>query len=53
MSAATVLQLRKQRKEIVGRMESLLNTGTPAAMTEWKALSQRVDSMGDNALPDL
>ena len=47
MSAATVQQLRKQRKELAGRMNALIESGTPAAMTEGKALGQRADSLGD------
>jgi HK97 family phage major capsid protein len=47
MSAATALQLRKQRKEIVGRMDALLDSTEPTAMAEWKALRQRADKFGD------
>jgi HK97 family phage major capsid protein len=47
MSAATVLELRKQRKDIAGRMNALIEKGTPEAINEWKALGKRADSLGD------
>src|SRR5258708_7842290 len=47
MSAATIAQLRKQRRDIAGKMTVLLDSKEPSAMVEWKALADRADNLGD------
>ena len=46
MSAATALQLRKQRRAIADKMATVLDSNTPSAMVEWKALAGQADALG-------
>ena len=46
MSAATALQLRKQRRALADKMATVLDSNTPSAMVEWKALAGQADALG-------
>jgi HK97 family phage major capsid protein len=46
MSAATVLSLRKQRRELSERMSACLNSTSPSALAEWRALDAQQDKLG-------
>ena len=46
MSAATALFLRKQRRELSERMSACLDSKSPSAMAEWRALDAQQDKLG-------
>ena len=45
-TAATALQLRKQRRALAEKMGVLLDSKEPGAMVEWKALMGQADNLG-------
>ena len=46
MSVTQALSLRKQRRDIHGKMSTLLDSGSPSSMTEWRALDQQQSKLG-------